>query len=188
VSANLELARSIYAAWERGDFSSAEWAHPRIEFERVDESWRGRWTGRDGMAEGWREFVSAWDDLRVQADEYRELDSQRVLVGYTPERARQDKWNRLGTNAVPRSDRVPRPRREGDEAHPLCVPRTGARRIGLQSDSDASRFVSSLSHCAKTSSQQDHGGYALARPFSLRRDRLERVSRDAQLLEGIIPV
>jgi ketosteroid isomerase-like protein len=80
VSANLDLARSIYAAWERGDFSSAAWAHPQIEFVRADESWRGRWTGRDGMAEGWREFLSAWDDLRVQGDEYRELDNERVLV------------------------------------------------------------------------------------------------------------
>ena len=29
---NVEIVRSIFAAWERGDFSSVEWAHPEIEF------------------------------------------------------------------------------------------------------------------------------------------------------------
>jgi len=32
------------------------------------------------MAEGWRNFLSAWEDVRFGADEYRELDGERVLV------------------------------------------------------------------------------------------------------------
>ena len=35
-SASLDLVRSIYAAWQRGDYSSAEWAHPEIEYGLVD--------------------------------------------------------------------------------------------------------------------------------------------------------
>jgi len=32
------------------------------------------------MAKGWGEFLRAWDDLRAEPEEYRELDSERVLV------------------------------------------------------------------------------------------------------------
>ena len=32
------------------------------------------------MPAGWRDFLSAWEDLRMKPDEYRELDDERVLV------------------------------------------------------------------------------------------------------------
>jgi ketosteroid isomerase-like protein len=79
-SANVELVRSIFAAWQRGDFSSAEWAHPEIEYVHADGPSPGKWRGLAGMAEGFRTWVSAWEEFRGQPDEYRELDSERVLV------------------------------------------------------------------------------------------------------------
>jgi ketosteroid isomerase-like protein len=79
-SANLDLVRSLYTTWGRGDFSSAEWADPEIEFVIADGPARGSWTGLAGMAAGWRSWLSAWEDLRVEVDEYRELHDERVLV------------------------------------------------------------------------------------------------------------
>jgi ketosteroid isomerase-like protein len=83
-SANVELVRSINAPWERGDFSSAEWADPQIEFVIAYGPAPGSWTGRLGLAEGFRSFVNAWEDYRVEAEEYRELDHERVLVFLHP--------------------------------------------------------------------------------------------------------
>lgn len=77
---NLNLVRSIIAPWATGDFSSAEWAHPEIEWEIADGPMPGRWTGVVGMVEGWRDFLSAWQEWRAEAEEYRDLDDDRVLV------------------------------------------------------------------------------------------------------------
>jgi ketosteroid isomerase-like protein len=79
-SANLDLVRSIYANWERGDFSSAEWAHPEIEYIFADGPNPGSWTGMAGMARANRDFLTAWEGWRIEADEYRQLDDGRVLV------------------------------------------------------------------------------------------------------------
>jgi hypothetical protein len=80
VSANLDLVRSIYADWERGHYSSLEWAHPEIDFVIAELPDLDTWKGVTQMAEGWREFLSAWEGHRVEAEEYRELDAERVLV------------------------------------------------------------------------------------------------------------
>jgi ketosteroid isomerase-like protein len=79
-SENLELVRSIFARWECGDFSSVAWAHPEIEYAIVDEPGTQTGTGVAAMARTWREFLSAWEDYRVEAHEYRALDEERVLV------------------------------------------------------------------------------------------------------------
>lgn len=76
----MELVPSIYAAFERGDFSSAEWAHPDIEYVRADGPEPRSWTGLAGMAEGMREWLSAWQEFRAEAFECRDLDGESVLV------------------------------------------------------------------------------------------------------------
>jgi ketosteroid isomerase-like protein len=80
MSENLDLVRSIYAAWERDYFGSAEWAHADIEWVMADGPGAGTWKGVAGMAEGWRDFLGAWKDFGITAEEFRELDSERVLV------------------------------------------------------------------------------------------------------------
>jgi ketosteroid isomerase-like protein len=77
---NVQLVSSIFSAWERGDYSSTGWAHPEIEFVWADGPSPGSWTGLAGMAAGVREGLSPWDEFHIEAEEYRELDGERVLV------------------------------------------------------------------------------------------------------------
>jgi ketosteroid isomerase-like protein len=81
MSANLDLVRSIYAAWERGDYGSTEWAHPEIELVAAsDGPDPGCWTGRAEIAQAWRDYLRVWEDHRSEAEEYREIDNERILV------------------------------------------------------------------------------------------------------------
>ena len=80
MSENVDLVRSIYSDWERGDYSSADWADPDIEFEMADGVSPGRWVGLAEMAVACRGILNAWQNLRSGEQEYRVLDGERVLV------------------------------------------------------------------------------------------------------------
>jgi ketosteroid isomerase-like protein len=80
VSENLDLVRSLYAAFERGDYSSSDWAHPDMEWVIADGPDPGTWTGLAGMAEGFRSSTGVWTEVRAEVEEYREIDDARILV------------------------------------------------------------------------------------------------------------
>jgi ketosteroid isomerase-like protein len=83
MSENLDLVRSVLASWERGDMMAdewAEWAHPDIEFVTVGGPEPSSHTGLADAAPRIESFLSLWEDYRVEAEEYRELDRERILV------------------------------------------------------------------------------------------------------------
>ena len=61
-------------------FSSAEWADPGIEFVQPDGPEPSRATGLAEMATAGRKRLNAFAGVRVEAEEYRELDDSRVFV------------------------------------------------------------------------------------------------------------
>jgi ketosteroid isomerase-like protein len=79
-AANVELVRSIYEGWESGDFSSWEWAHPEIECAAFGGPVTGGYTGPAAIADGWRAMLELLDDAHPEAQEYRDVDDERVLV------------------------------------------------------------------------------------------------------------
>jgi ketosteroid isomerase-like protein len=82
-SPNVELVRTIYADWERGDFfSRADWADPDIEFVWAEgpDLAREPATGVQAMARSWRDSLGAAEDFRTSIEELREIDEDRVLV------------------------------------------------------------------------------------------------------------
>jgi hypothetical protein len=80
MSEDLDLVRSIYADWERGDFTREDWADPAIELVRPESLDGDALKGRDASSSGWREWLAAWKEFHAEAHEYRALDPGQVLV------------------------------------------------------------------------------------------------------------
>jgi ketosteroid isomerase-like protein len=78
---NVDLVRSIYAAWERGDyFTSTDWADLEIEFVVMDGLNPGALRGAAALEANWREFQAAWEDYGMKVEDYRQLADERILV------------------------------------------------------------------------------------------------------------
>ena len=77
---NLDLVRSIYAAWERGDFNPADWPDPDIEYVMREGPSPSIRRGVAAMNAVWRNFLGSWDDYHAEVDGYRELEDERVLA------------------------------------------------------------------------------------------------------------
>jgi len=57
---NVEIVRRLFRRWEQGDYASAEWADPEIEFV-INTPGSGTARGIEAMRDSWREFLRAWD-------------------------------------------------------------------------------------------------------------------------------
>jgi hypothetical protein len=79
-SANLDLVRfDLRRLGARGIFRRAgDWIDPEIECVVADGPEAGSWQGRAGLIEAGQVILRAWDDLRNTAEEYRELDTERL--------------------------------------------------------------------------------------------------------------
>lgn len=72
----LELARRIYALWEKGNFSESDWAEPDLEFmPPIGEEVRGI----DAMGRSWGGFLETWEGFEARPVEYVEA-ADGVLV------------------------------------------------------------------------------------------------------------
>jgi len=80
VSENLALVSSIFMGWEQGNFGSSDWAHSDIDYLAADGPDPAGGKGLVATAAIWRKVLGAWQDLRIHAEAYRELDHARVLV------------------------------------------------------------------------------------------------------------
>ena len=80
---NLELVRAVVASWERGELwpeQWSEWADPEIEFVTVGGPEPSRHVGLADARPRIEAFMDVWEEYRVEAEEYRELDDEHILV------------------------------------------------------------------------------------------------------------
>jgi ketosteroid isomerase-like protein len=80
----VDVVRSLHAAWERGDYSSVDWAHDEIEFVMQADFFPepGTYHGLAAMRRAWSGWLRAWDGFRISESGLIDLND-RVVAFYT---------------------------------------------------------------------------------------------------------
>jgi uncharacterized protein len=81
-SENVELLRTLYRRWERGELVTVDAFDPEVEFVRIGSDYpglAGEWRGLDEMWVAIVDWLRSWEHLRVEAERFYDLDD-RVLV------------------------------------------------------------------------------------------------------------
>jgi ketosteroid isomerase-like protein len=76
---NVELVKSVYEAWARGDFTRSDVFDPEIDFEMVDWPHQTRAHGIGDMWRTWRSTLTAFEHFQAVPTEYVDY-GRNVLV------------------------------------------------------------------------------------------------------------
>ena len=87
---NVEVAKSLLAAFaDRDQGAAAEVVHPEVEIRPaiVGGPEGIVYRGLDGTIQFWADIDAAWSEFRIEAEEFRDLGDQVLVLGRTFARA-----------------------------------------------------------------------------------------------------
>ena len=67
-ASDLALFEAMFGEWGRGEFWNPEPYAEDVVFVRAGPD-GGEYHGRSGLAAAWRDFLGAWDDFRIEAED-----------------------------------------------------------------------------------------------------------------------
>ncbi|HEY6770891.1 MAG TPA: nuclear transport factor 2 family protein [Solirubrobacterales bacterium] len=76
--ANVDVVKEIFSAWERGDFSSTDWADPEIEFTIPGPDLEVH-RGIESMGRAWADWLGVFDELSIRGEVFHDAGDKVVV-------------------------------------------------------------------------------------------------------------